>query len=107
MSASKKDYEAVAGVLNKVAREHDLTDQQAFCQTVIDLAAMFKGMNPGFLFDRFFEAVYKGVPPSEGSGGGAPPRGWVGPNVPHFYRREGPNPYCTRCQLPRKNAVHR
>lgn len=74
MSMSKKDYVAIATVLNKIALEHDLDEQQCFGQAVIDLSALFATSNPKFLPSLFFEAVYIGVPDSQSSGSAAPNR---------------------------------
>ena len=72
MSMSKKDYEMVASILNDVARTHDMSDQQAFGQAVINLTARFALDNPRFQGSKFMEAVYVGIPPSTSGGGSAP-----------------------------------
>lgn len=70
---TKKHYEMVASVLNDVALTHDLEDQQAFGQAVINLATRFAKDNTRFQSKTFLEAVYYNVSPAEGSGGGTGP----------------------------------
>ena len=69
MAASKKDYEAVASVLNRIGTRFDVHNSEPhgemFVAVVEDLARAFSFGNPRFQSERFIDACYKNVPATE------------------------------------------
>lgn len=61
MSASKKDYIAIAAILRQRAEQEDETIRGAIYDLAGDLADYFAEVNPNFNHERFEKAVKGGA----------------------------------------------